>query len=217
MWSAIDPTCCLLTAASTRWDVKLERSQGRAIDLVGFPADPCGEWNAPDPAEVYLKIDGRMVYLWRAVDAEGEVLDALPFLARGVRRAACRAIQRREVSSEAGGLDRGRAPAYDSIYYFREIACVDFKSLAENGCSEDQLEFAPDSIARRIVSNVPRSRSLRSAWTNGPGFTGVFRRRSGTCAALPSRNCLVVKTFLVKLLISLDLGTRKTAQSAKSG
>jgi len=23
--------------------------------------------------EVYLKIDGRMVYLWRAVDAEGEV------------------------------------------------------------------------------------------------------------------------------------------------
>jgi hypothetical protein len=27
--------------------------------------------------EVYLKIDGRMVYQWRAVDAEGEVLDVL--------------------------------------------------------------------------------------------------------------------------------------------
>jgi putative transposase len=27
--------------------------------------------------EVYLKIAGRMVYLWRAVDAEGEVLDVL--------------------------------------------------------------------------------------------------------------------------------------------
>jgi hypothetical protein len=27
--------------------------------------------------EVYLKIDGRMAYLWRAVDAEGEVLDLL--------------------------------------------------------------------------------------------------------------------------------------------
>ena len=27
--------------------------------------------------EVYLKISGRMVYLWRAVDAEGEVLDVL--------------------------------------------------------------------------------------------------------------------------------------------
>jgi putative transposase len=30
--------------------------------------------------EVHLKIDGRMVSLWRAVDAEGEVLDVLvPF------------------------------------------------------------------------------------------------------------------------------------------
>ena len=27
--------------------------------------------------EVYLKIGDRMVYLWRAVDAEGEVLDVL--------------------------------------------------------------------------------------------------------------------------------------------
>src|SRR3984893_8931317 len=27
--------------------------------------------------EFYLKIDGRLVYLWRAVDAEGEVLDVL--------------------------------------------------------------------------------------------------------------------------------------------
>src|SRR5664280_2665477 len=27
--------------------------------------------------EVYLKIDGRMLYLWRAADAEGEVLDVL--------------------------------------------------------------------------------------------------------------------------------------------
>jgi len=27
--------------------------------------------------EVYLKIDGRLVYLWRAVDREGVVLDVL--------------------------------------------------------------------------------------------------------------------------------------------
>jgi putative transposase len=27
--------------------------------------------------EVYLKIGGRIVYLWRAVDADGEVLDVL--------------------------------------------------------------------------------------------------------------------------------------------
>ena len=37
--------------------------------------------------EVYLKIDGRMVYLWRAVDAEGEVLDVLVQSTRNKRAA----------------------------------------------------------------------------------------------------------------------------------
>jgi transposase-like protein len=37
--------------------------------------------------EVYLKIDGRLVYLWRAVDAEGEVLDILVQTRRNKRAA----------------------------------------------------------------------------------------------------------------------------------
>jgi putative transposase len=37
--------------------------------------------------EVYLKIDGRMVYLWRAVDAEGEILDVLVQSKRNERAA----------------------------------------------------------------------------------------------------------------------------------
>ena len=48
-----------------------------------------------------------MVYLWRAVDAEGDVLNVLPFLCAECE-GQCRAIHRREVSSEPGGLDRGR-------------------------------------------------------------------------------------------------------------
>jgi putative transposase len=36
--------------------------------------NPYTTWNLD---EAYLKIDGRMVYFWRAVDAEGEVLDVL--------------------------------------------------------------------------------------------------------------------------------------------
>ena len=36
---------------------------------------------------LYLKIDGRMVYLWRAVDAEGEVLDVLVQAKRNKRAA----------------------------------------------------------------------------------------------------------------------------------
>ena len=45
-----------------------------AADLRKRRQKPHTTWHLD---EVYLKIDGRMVYLWRAVDAEGEVLDVL--------------------------------------------------------------------------------------------------------------------------------------------
>ena len=45
-----------------------------AADLRKRRAKPHTTWHLD---EVYLKIDGRQVYLWRAVDAEGEVLDVL--------------------------------------------------------------------------------------------------------------------------------------------
>ena len=43
--------------------------------------------------EVYLKINGRLVYLWRAVDAEGEVLDVLVQTRRN-KRAALRLMRK---------------------------------------------------------------------------------------------------------------------------
>jgi transposase-like protein len=45
-----------------------------AADLCKRRPKPHTTWRLD---EVYLKIDGRLVYLWRAVDAEGEVLDVL--------------------------------------------------------------------------------------------------------------------------------------------
>ena len=45
-----------------------------AADLQKRRPKPHSIWHLD---EVYLKIDGCMVYLWRAVDAEGEVLDLL--------------------------------------------------------------------------------------------------------------------------------------------
>jgi putative transposase len=41
----------------------------------------------PRATRLYLKIDGRMAYLWRAVDAEGEVLDVLVQSKRNKRAA----------------------------------------------------------------------------------------------------------------------------------
>ena len=43
-----------------------------AADLRKRRPKPHATWHLD---EVYLRINGRMVYLWRAVDAEGEVLD----------------------------------------------------------------------------------------------------------------------------------------------
>jgi hypothetical protein len=45
-----------------------------AADLRKRRPKPYTTWHLD---EVYLKISGRMAYLWRAVDAEGEVLDVL--------------------------------------------------------------------------------------------------------------------------------------------
>jgi putative transposase len=45
-----------------------------AADLRKRRPKPHTSWHLD---EVYLKIDGRMAYLWRAVDAEGEILDVL--------------------------------------------------------------------------------------------------------------------------------------------
>ncbi len=45
-----------------------------AVDLRKRPPKPHTIWHLD---EAYPKIDGRRVYLWRAVDAEGEALDVL--------------------------------------------------------------------------------------------------------------------------------------------
>jgi len=54
-----------------------------AADLRNRRPKPHTTWHL----EVYLKIDGRLAYLWRAVDAEGEVLDVLVQTRRNKRAA----------------------------------------------------------------------------------------------------------------------------------
>ena len=55
-----------------------------AADLRRRRSKPHTIWHLD---EVYLKIDGRLVYLWRAVDAEGEVLDVVVQTRRNKRAA----------------------------------------------------------------------------------------------------------------------------------
>jgi putative transposase len=55
-----------------------------AADLRRRRPKPHSTWHLD---EVFIKIDGRLVYLWRAVDAEGEVLDVLVQSKRNKRAA----------------------------------------------------------------------------------------------------------------------------------
>ena len=61
-----------------------------AADLRRRRPKPHSTWHHD---EVYLKINGRMVYLWRAVDAEGEVLDVL-IQSRRNKRAALKLMRK---------------------------------------------------------------------------------------------------------------------------
>jgi len=61
-----------------------------AADLRKRRPKPPTTWHLD---EVYLKINGRMVYLWRAVDAEGEVLDVL-IQSRRNKRAALKLMRK---------------------------------------------------------------------------------------------------------------------------
>jgi transposase-like protein len=45
-----------------------------AADLQRRRPKPHSTWHLD---EVFIRIDGRLVYLWRAVDAKGEVLDVV--------------------------------------------------------------------------------------------------------------------------------------------
>src|SRR6202171_2740717 len=61
-----------------------------AADLRRRRPKPHTTWHLD---EVFLKIDGRWVYLWRAVDADGEVLDVL-VQARRNKRAALKLMRK---------------------------------------------------------------------------------------------------------------------------
>ena len=71
-----------------------------AADLRKRRPKPHATWHLD---EVYLKINGRMVYLWRAVDAEGEVLDVL---IQSRRNMAAQKLMRKHLKKYAFVPDR---------------------------------------------------------------------------------------------------------------
>lgn len=71
-----------------RWVAKFGPAYARRLRAMRLR--PCDTWHLD---EVFVSIGGRMMYLWRAVDAEGEVLDVL-VQPRRDKRAALKLMRR---------------------------------------------------------------------------------------------------------------------------
>jgi transposase-like protein len=80
-----------------------------AAHLRKRPPKPHATWHLD---EVYLKIDGRMVYRWRAVEAEGEVLDVLVQSKRN-KHAALKLMRKPHMSwwQSSGSFPGDQSPA----------------------------------------------------------------------------------------------------------
>jgi transposase-like protein len=117
--------------------------------------------------EVYLKIDGRMVYLWRAVDAEGEVLDVLVQSKRN-KHAALR-LMRKLLKKYAF------AQSDHEFAVVASMQCADTARLSSRASrfESPQLHqevgasrpgFPPPTIPRLLVLQRPR---WRAVWPGG--------------------------------------------------
>ena len=71
-----------------RWSAKFGLAYARKLRRSHPPADT--RWHLD---EVFVSINGRSMYLWRAVDCEGEVLDVL-VQSRGDKRAALKLMRK---------------------------------------------------------------------------------------------------------------------------
>ena len=109
--------------------------------------------------EVYLKIDGRLVYLWRAVDAEGEVLDVLVQTRRN--RAAALKLMRKLLKKQ------GFAPAVivtDKLgSYDAAVRTIGFSGQHEQGLRANNRVENGRQPGRRRERKMGRFNSPKSA------------------------------------------------------
>jgi len=122
-----------------------------AADLRKRPPRPHSIWHLD---EVYLKIDGRLVYLWRAVDAEGEVLNVLVQAKRN-KHPALKLSRSARIARSLGLY--GHPPQVSLLLSHRSAACTIATSVAPE--SVPASEPVPPS-RRRGVAGRPPSRRL---------------------------------------------------------
>lgn len=115
------------------WVQKFDKSYARR--LRGIRPNPSSIWHID---EVFLKIGGRQIYLWRAVDDEGKVLDILLQTHRNKAAATKflrRTIKRHQVSPDVIITDKWRpsmSAVQDILPRTRHLVGKRLNNRAEN-------------------------------------------------------------------------------------
>ena len=149
--------------------------------------------------EVYLKIDGRLVYLWRAVDSEGEVLDVLVQTRRN-KHAALKLMRKLlkkygfipdkmvtddlrsygAAARELGISDRHSADGGATIGQRTRISQLDDENV-RGGASRAEVRRRGSFPSMQ----PPTTRSTFNAISFQQGHTELFEPRPGTRGAWP--------------------------------
>jgi transposase-like protein len=159
-----------------------------AAHLRKRPPKPHATWHLD---EVYLKIDGRMVYRWRAVEAEGEVLDVLVQSKRN-KHAALK-LMRKPLKKHAFAPER---LVTDDLWSYAPAARdLGIEHLHERGRWRNGLRIRisrPDGgSARCSVSRAPAPRRDSSQptppCTTLSASNAISRQHNHTACSAPRR------------------------------
>jgi transposase-like protein len=137
-----------------------------AADLRNRRPKPHTTWHLD---EVYLKIDGRMVYLWRAVDAEGEVLDVL-VQSRRNKRAALKLMRKllKKYGTGPEKLITDDLRPYSAAAHELGMSNRHERGRWRNNRAENSHQPPDDESARCRVSRAPGPRKNFSRSTQQP-------------------------------------------------
>ena len=117
---------------------------------------PSDHWHLD---EMVVRITGKRMYLWRAVDHEGEILDVLVQRRRD-RRAAVRLMRKllRKQGFAPKKVTTDKLPSYGAAFRHLGLGCHHEQGLRQNNRAENSHQ-----VVRRRERKLQRFKSARSA------------------------------------------------------
>ena len=156
-----------------RWVLKFGHSYAKRLRR--FRPRPDDRWHLD---EMFVKISGRRVYLWRAVDAEGEVLDCLVRSKRN--KTAALKLMRKLLKKQGyvpSSIVTDKLPSYGPA--LRNLACL-------AGTRQDGVR----TTGRKIHTSPFDDESARCSASNQPAPRNAFFRSMPSCTTISTSSVI---------------------------